>query len=181
MADVNRETPVRARDGLTPPSLVHLYVDDDIDSCPNPHGLCTCLSFITSLVYSLGLTNPNRTAHNAHSPRSFMLTPLVDSSLGPIQNTPYPYPFLIKSLSNMIAYASVVALLASATFVHAQIDPSAPGPGDVFKQGEQCTFTWNPDTTGTWKETNVELMTGNNLQMIHLTSTPPLYTYIYFF
>ncbi|KAI0367619.1 hypothetical protein BV20DRAFT_928283, partial [Pilatotrama ljubarskyi] len=52
--------------------------------------------------------------------------------------------------------------------------PTAPGPGDVFKEGTQCTFTWDVDTTGTWKEMNVELMTGDNFNMIHLTTVAKL-------
>ena len=70
----------------------------------------------------------------------------------------------------MFAYAALVALVANAMFVHAEVVPTAPGPGDVFKQGDQCTFTWTPDSTGTWKQMNVELMSGNNWQMSHITS-----------
>ncbi|KAH9851843.1 hypothetical protein C2E23DRAFT_732037 [Lenzites betulinus] len=70
----------------------------------------------------------------------------------------------------MFSYAAIVALLASAAVVSADPTPTAPGPGDVFKEGGQCTFTWDVDPTGTWTEMNVELMTGDNLNMIHVTT-----------
>ncbi|KAI0358222.1 hypothetical protein OH77DRAFT_1421533 [Trametes cingulata] len=74
----------------------------------------------------------------------------------------------------MFAYAGLVALLAGTAVVRADPVPTAPGPGDVFKEGTQCTFTWDVDTTGTWKEMNVELMTGDNFNMIHLTTVAKL-------
>ena len=70
----------------------------------------------------------------------------------------------------MFAYAGLVALLAGSAVVRADPTPTAPGPGDVFKEGGQCTFTWDVDTSGTWKQMNVELMSGDNWNMIHLTS-----------
>ena len=48
--------------------------------------------------------------------------------------------------------------------------PTAPGPSDVFNEGTNCTIKWNPDPAGLWKETNVQLMTGDNFNMIHITS-----------
>ena len=70
----------------------------------------------------------------------------------------------------MFAYAGLTALIAGSALVRAEVVPTAPGPGDVFTQGGKCTFTWTPDTTGVWKEMNVELMTGDNQAMVHLTS-----------
>ncbi len=70
----------------------------------------------------------------------------------------------------MFAYAGLAALIAGSALVRADPVPTAPGPGDVFKVGGQCTFTWDVDTTGVWKEMNVELMSGSNLQMNHITS-----------
>ncbi len=53
------------------------------------------------------------------------------------------------------------------------IVPSAPGPGDVFREGGKCTLSWTPDPAGLWKETNVELMSGDNWNMVHITSERP--------
>ncbi|KAI0694582.1 hypothetical protein C8T65DRAFT_55212 [Cerioporus squamosus] len=74
----------------------------------------------------------------------------------------------------MFAYAGLAALIAGSAFVRADPVPTAPGPGDVFKVGGQCTFTWDADTTGVWKEMNVELMSGSNLQMNHITTVATL-------
>ncbi|PIL24790.1 hypothetical protein GSI_12676 [Ganoderma sinense ZZ0214-1] len=74
----------------------------------------------------------------------------------------------------MFAYASLAALIASAAFVHAEVVPTAPGPGDIFKEGGQCTFTWDVDTSGVWKTMNVELMTGSNTGMVHITTVATL-------
>ena len=70
----------------------------------------------------------------------------------------------------MLAYA-VAAVLAGSALVRAEPVPSAPGPGDVFRQGEQCSITWTPDAAGVWKEMNIQLMTGDNFNMVHISST----------
>ena len=55
--------------------------------------------------------------------------------------------------------------------VFAVIGPLEPAPGDVFKPGSACTIAWSTDKTGEWTEMNIELMTGANEDMVHLTST----------
>jgi hypothetical protein len=57
-----------------------------------------------------------------------------------------------------------------ATLVRADVTPLAPAPGNVFNEGSTCHIAWTPDTTGAWKTTSIELMTGNNLDMVHLTT-----------
>ncbi|KAI0766168.1 hypothetical protein BD413DRAFT_156866 [Trametes elegans] len=74
----------------------------------------------------------------------------------------------------MLAYAALAALLAGTALVHADPTPNAPGPGDKFKVGDQCTFSWEVDTSGTWTEMNVELMTGDNWNMAHLNTVATL-------
>jgi len=61
-------------------------------------------------------------------------------------------------------------VLSFALVALADVTPTEPGPGDVFQQGGSCTIGWSPDQTGTWKELNIELMTGDNFNMVHLTS-----------
>ncbi|KAI0047397.1 hypothetical protein FA95DRAFT_1472117, partial [Auriscalpium vulgare] len=48
--------------------------------------------------------------------------------------------------------------------------PSEPGPGEIFNEGANCHVAWTPDPTGLWKVTNIELMTGSNTNMVHLTT-----------
>ncbi|KAI0291024.1 hypothetical protein B0F90DRAFT_1596377, partial [Multifurca ochricompacta] len=58
-----------------------------------------------------------------------------------------------------------VALVASA-----DPTPSEPGPGQIFNEGLTCHIAWTPDPTGNWKTLNIELMTGDNFNMVHLTT-----------
>lgn len=70
----------------------------------------------------------------------------------------------------MFTLLTLSAILASCILpaVHADPVPLTPGPGDVFREGGDCTFTWTPDPTGTWNVMNIELMTGSNFAMVHL-------------
>ncbi|OBZ73699.1 hypothetical protein A0H81_06253 [Grifola frondosa] len=86
----------------------------------------------------------------------------------------------------MFIRSTLTALVAAIALVKADPDPTAPGPGDVFKVGGDCLITWDPDTSGTWKTMNIELMTGDNFDMVHITtvttvdgtdSTKASYTY----
>ena len=70
----------------------------------------------------------------------------------------------------MFAPVLLTTLLAAIAAVHADPNPSEPGPGAVYNVGSQCHISWEPDTTGTWKTMNIELMTGSNLAMTQLTS-----------
>ncbi|KAJ3576536.1 hypothetical protein NP233_g367 [Leucocoprinus birnbaumii] len=65
----------------------------------------------------------------------------------------------------------LVAALSSA-LVHAQVDPSEPSPGSVYPEGGQCPIVWggDPSKTNTWKNMNIQLMTGDNFNMIPLTT-----------
>ncbi|OJT03289.1 hypothetical protein TRAPUB_6067 [Trametes pubescens] len=71
--------------------------------------------------------------------------------------------------TNMFAGQGLVRA-ATAAAATGTVVPTAPGPGDVFKQGGDCTFSWTPDPSGTWKQTDVELMTGDNFNMVFITS-----------
>jgi uncharacterized membrane protein YgcG len=48
--------------------------------------------------------------------------------------------------------------------------PTAPGPGDSFRVGQQCTMTWTAGTAGRWKEMTIDLMTGANQAMVKVTN-----------
>ncbi|KZT20351.1 hypothetical protein NEOLEDRAFT_1034111, partial [Neolentinus lepideus HHB14362 ss-1] len=52
----------------------------------------------------------------------------------------------------------------------ADLVPVAPGPGDIFYTGSNCTIVWDVDTTGTWKNVSIDLMTGPNNAMIFVTN-----------
>ncbi|KAJ7173648.1 hypothetical protein C8R46DRAFT_119190 [Mycena filopes] len=69
-----------------------------------------------------------------------------------------------------IVFTTVLA--SSALLVSAIVDPNEPGPGDVFNQGAKCNVGWAGDDSGTdaWKNMAIELMTGPNEKMIHITT-----------
>jgi hypothetical protein len=69
-------------------------------------------------------------------------------------------------------------ILSLALVVFADPDPIVPDPGHIFNEGSTCQIGWNPDTTGQWQTMNIELMTGNNLQMVHLTSSSSCFFFV---
>ncbi|EIN06229.1 hypothetical protein PUNSTDRAFT_54488 [Punctularia strigosozonata HHB-11173 SS5] len=71
----------------------------------------------------------------------------------------------------MFSRIAVATFFASALLAaRADPNPSEPGPGDVFNQGASCPIAWDADASGTWKEMYIELMTGDNFNMVHLTT-----------
>ncbi|KAI6023322.1 hypothetical protein EDC04DRAFT_2574719 [Pisolithus marmoratus] len=56
------------------------------------------------------------------------------------------------------------------TPVHADPTPTAPGPSDVFIEGQSCSIAWSVDPTGGWTTMNIYLMTGNNYDMVRLAT-----------
>ncbi|TFY78151.1 hypothetical protein EWM64_g5861, partial [Hericium alpestre] len=70
----------------------------------------------------------------------------------------------------MLARILLPFIFALAASVSATPDPTEPGPGQVFKEGGSCHLAWSADTTGTWKATTILLRTGDNLNMVTLTT-----------
>lgn len=52
----------------------------------------------------------------------------------------------------------------------ADVVPTAPGPGDVFRSGQDCTITWTAGTAKRWESLSIDLMTGANKDMVKLTN-----------
>ncbi|KAI0347283.1 hypothetical protein BDW22DRAFT_1351693 [Trametopsis cervina] len=52
----------------------------------------------------------------------------------------------------------------------AGLTPTAPGPGQTFNAGSNCTIVWNADQTGTWKNVTIDLMSGSNTNMSLVTN-----------
>ncbi|KAF8240226.1 hypothetical protein L208DRAFT_1233636 [Tricholoma matsutake] len=67
---------------------------------------------------------------------------------------------------------SALTVLFTALVAHAIIVPSVPGPGVIYKTGDICHLEWTGDqvSTNVWQNTTIELMTGSNFGMIHLTT-----------
>ena len=69
----------------------------------------------------------------------------------------------------MFAAVMPILILLAAAAVRADPNPTNPGPGDVFIQGQPCTIGWDVDPTGVWKTMDIHLMTGDNFDMVSLT------------
>lgn len=70
---------------------------------------------------------------------------------------------------------SLLSLSLLAAQVKADVTPTEPGPNAApFTQGQDCTFAWNGDTNVTtkafWTSFNVQLMSGSNWAMKHVTT-----------
>lgn len=73
-------------------------------------------------------------------------------------------------LSRISFFAGFV--LSAALVARADVTPSEPGPGSVYNAGSTCTVSWegDKDSTTAWKDMSIQLMTGNNFEMVHLSS-----------
>ncbi|EDR14437.1 uncharacterized protein LACBIDRAFT_304994 [Laccaria bicolor S238N-H82] len=74
----------------------------------------------------------------------------------------------------MFTLSTLTFLLALALplLVRADVTPAEPAPGASFNAGSSCTITWIGDKASTtiWKNMAIELMTGDNYDMVHLTT-----------
>ncbi|KAH6915677.1 hypothetical protein BKA70DRAFT_1253458 [Coprinopsis sp. MPI-PUGE-AT-0042] len=72
---------------------------------------------------------------------------------------------------NKIAALTSVLFAASA-LVRAEVTPSEPGPGSSYTAGETCTVSWDGDRDSDtiWKDMSIQLMTGDNFNMVHLST-----------
>lgn len=69
----------------------------------------------------------------------------------------------------MLALGLVVVAGAVAGVVAAP-NPTEPSGSSVFNIGQQCTIKWDADSTKTWTKMNIQLMTGDNWNMVHITT-----------
>lgn len=72
----------------------------------------------------------------------------------------------------MFSASFLATIVAASLALVARADPvpSEPGPGDIFNQGANCPISWDVDPTGVWTTMNIELMSGSNSKMNHITS-----------
>ncbi|OCF44718.1 hypothetical protein I317_01407 [Kwoniella heveanensis CBS 569] len=60
--------------------------------------------------------------------------------------------------------------LASTVAVNAIITPTSPDSNTVVKVGDKIQALWTADSTSSWKDVEIQLMTGDNLQMVALAT-----------
>src|SRR6266851_10420878 len=109
---------------------------------------------------------------------SFILVPLLPRQVQSFffvarRSPPFSFAFpLQQNPSAMFSRSAFSTLFLSIALVAlADVTPTNPGPGQGCQAGAACPISWTPDTTGTWKTLNIELMTGDNNNMVHLTSS----------
>ncbi|KAF5344110.1 hypothetical protein D9758_008898 [Tetrapyrgos nigripes] len=61
-------------------------------------------------------------------------------------------------MSSILSLFMLISVVAGDTV----FTPTAPGPGDVFKAGKDCTIAWKP---GNWTNVTITLMSGSNTDM----------------
>ena len=70
----------------------------------------------------------------------------------------------------LLSTAALLPLL-----VKAEVFPITPSGSDVYNVGTKCQIAWtgdaDPATKEKWKNMSIELMTGDNFNMVHITST----------
>ncbi|KAJ7582100.1 hypothetical protein C8J56DRAFT_832305 [Mycena floridula] len=72
-------------------------------------------------------------------------------------------------------FSTALFVSASLLAVQADVFPNYPS-GQVLNSGSECKIGWGGDTnatskaTGDWKDMTIEFMTGDNFQMVHLTT-----------
>ncbi|KAF8997833.1 hypothetical protein BDQ17DRAFT_1248158 [Cyathus striatus] len=73
--------------------------------------------------------------------------------------------FTHYALTALVALVSTQAALAEVT-------PSEPGPNASYTAGKTCRVTWEADTESTtaWKNMAIQLMSGSNFDMQHVTT-----------
>jgi len=77
--------------------------------------------------------------------------------------------------SSSSLFSTLIFVSASFLAVQADVFPNFPA-GDIINAGTPCAIKWAGDTnattlaTGAWKQMTIELMTGDNLAMVHLTT-----------
>ena len=70
----------------------------------------------------------------------------------------------------MFAPVLLTTLFAALATVRADPSPSEPGPGAVYNEGSTCHISWDPDTSGAWKNMTISLMSGSNSAMNFIES-----------
>jgi len=63
-------------------------------------------------------------------------------------------------------------ILLTAFLARADVVPTVPGPGVIYTTGGVCHVEWDgdKDSSTVWKDMSIELMSGSNFDMVHLTS-----------
>ncbi|KAL5530563.1 hypothetical protein ACEPAF_6821 [Sanghuangporus sanghuang] len=73
----------------------------------------------------------------------------------------------------MLPVSTLVSLLVVIIFnrrVSAQVQPTTPGPNETYTAGANCAIAWVPDSSGSWTNVTIDLMSGSNNNMSLVTN-----------
>lgn len=59
---------------------------------------------------------------------------------------------------------------ATLSLVAGAVTPTGPAPGAIYNAGATCPISWSLDTTATWYNMEIDLMTGSNLAMVKVAT-----------
>ncbi|KAF7795003.1 hypothetical protein EIP86_006147 [Pleurotus ostreatoroseus] len=142
----------------------------------------------TALLFSSPPLSRSPTVRRVRARIPYPATPSVDHLVverSTLQKQHYPLCAPTSRTNNMFSATILTTLLAAIAIARADPNPSEPSPGNIYNEGSTCHISWDVDTTGVWKTMNIELMTGPNVGMIHLTTvatvTPNAAIYFYQF
>ncbi len=85
-----------------------------------------------------------------------------------------PFAFIVALVIAVVddstAMLSLILFAAYAGTTLADITPTAPGPGDTFAAGSDCTIKWTADTSGQWTNVTIcEFVMGNfSRNIVHI-------------
>ena len=84
----------------------------------------------------------------------------------------------------MFSKVLLIAILAilPAFLVVADVSPTVPAPGYIANAGSNCMIEWTGDTSSStaWKSMSIQLMTGDNYDMVPLTSMYRRFSTVFF-
>ncbi|KAG7443975.1 uncharacterized protein BT62DRAFT_971781 [Guyanagaster necrorhizus] len=72
----------------------------------------------------------------------------------------------------MFSKLFTITVISAIIGAYADVVPTVPGPGDSYDEGDTCVIEWTGDKSSTtaWKDMAIELMTGSNTAMVHITT-----------
>ncbi|KAK0202338.1 hypothetical protein DFS33DRAFT_1262531 [Desarmillaria ectypa] len=72
----------------------------------------------------------------------------------------------------MFSYLFAITIVSAVIGVYADVVPTVPGPSDSYDEGASCVIAWTGDKSSTtaWKDMAIELMSGSNTAMVHITT-----------
>lgn len=117
-------------------------------------------------LFKQSLASPRHSFPPVASPNALLVSFLIFSLSTPVYHAAKKVFIPMFSRGAFSAFVLSLALV-----VFADPNPTSPDPGHIDDEGGTCAIGWTPDPTGLWKTMNIELMTGDNFNMVHLTSS----------